>query len=132
MKQTPLKRRAWMRSRADSYSRRIKGLDPEREAWKTPRYGRCQLCRLLDDFPLHGAHVLDRQMLERLGLPQYDPRNRMDLCSRCHLSSHYGLENRKIPVEKIPECAIAFMVEVLTEDGAIDYLERHYACEVSW
>ena len=89
MKQTPLKRRAWMRSRADSYSRGMREVDPARQAWKCPRYGRCQNCGLIDDRPLHGHHVIERQAFVRAGLDEWDLRNRMNLCERCHFEHTY-------------------------------------------
>ena len=91
MKRTPLKRTvALKRSRANSYRLQPKDVDPARALWKTPRYGRCQNCGLLDDMPLHGAHILERQTLARMGFPEFDPANRMNLCADCHMSSHNG------------------------------------------
>ena len=131
MKQTPLKRRAWMRSRADSYSRGMREVDPARQAWKCPRYGRCQNCGLIDDRPLHGHHVIERQAFVRAGLDEWDLRNRMNLCERCHFEHTYGQANRKIPVEKIPEVALAYAVSVLGEPFVSDHVRRHYGCEVT-
>jgi hypothetical protein len=62
-----------------------------------------------------------------MGLPEWDPANRMDLCGRCHFEHHYAQVNRKIPIERIPEHALAYAVDVLGETGAADYLRRRYA-----
>jgi len=137
MKQTPLRRttplkRSRVRSRADSYSRRVKDPDPAREAWKHPTYGHCQNCDYLDDQrPLHGHHVIARQVLARAGLPEYDARLRMNLCERCHMNSEFGLANRKIPIEKVPEIALAYAVRILGEAFVADYVRRHYNCETT-
>jgi hypothetical protein len=127
----PLRRTALRRSRADSYSRRIKDVDPAREAWKRPRYGRCQNCGLIDDRPLHGHHVLARQKLAQMGLPEFDPRNRMDLCDKCHMNHEFGQANRKIKIERVPVHALEFVLEALGEGGSAAYLARHYDCSVT-
>lgn len=130
MKRSPLQRRRPLRrSRPVAVSPRL--ADPERAAWKQVRYGRCENCGELSNWPLHGHHCLARQKLALLGLSQFDSRNRMDLCDRCHFEHEFGQENRKIPVERIPERALAYMVDMLGEAGAADYSKRHYGCEES-
>lgn len=45
---------------------------------------------------------------------------------RCHREHHSAA--RKLPVSLIDASALAFMVELLGEDGAECYLERYYRC----
>lgn len=97
-------------------------LQPGETEWKQPRYGRCESCGVLWDRPLHGHHVIPRQVLARHGLPQYDSAVRMDLCEFCHMSHEFGLANRKIPMEKLPALAVLFAAK----HGLIYELERRY------
>lgn len=130
MKRSPLLRRKPLRrSRPVAVSPRL--ADPQCAAWMEPRYGRCENCGELSDRQLHGHHVLPRQRLALLGLPQFDPRNRMNLCDKCHFEHEFGQENRKIRVEKLPERALAYLLDVLGEDGAAEHVRRHYRCEES-
>lgn len=135
-RRTPLKRHTQLRTlalrkHADSYRQRTKPIDPAEAEWKRPRYGRCQNCQLIDDRPLHGHHVVARQALARAELPEFDPRDRMDLCERCHMNHEFGQVNRKIKVERVPVLALQFALEVFGEGGAAAYIERHYDCSVT-
>ena len=130
----PLRQRTPLRRhRQDSYSFSVRrqDVDPAKAEWKRPRYGRCQNCGLIDDMPLHGHHVLARQKLAQLGLPEFDARNRMDLCARCHLNHEFGMENRKIKIERVPAVALRYVLEVLGAGGSAAYLERIYNCDVT-
>lgn len=130
MKRTPLKRRSALKrsaARSRAHLSVVKTPAPGEREWKTPRWGRCENCGWIAVVPLHGHHVVARQVLARAGLNQWDERNKMSLCPRCHFEHEYGMENRKIGLEKVPERALAFAVDVLGEDQAAEYLQRHYA-----
>ena len=123
VKRSPLARKSPIRRSVRVTPR----LDPAQRAWKQPRYGQCENCGLADPWPLHGHHVIARQVLARHGLPQWNAANRMNLCSRCHFEHEYGMENRRIPISRVPVRAVEWAVETLGEDVAVLYLDRHYA-----
>lgn len=123
----PLARRTPLRART-SLRARPKPPEPRRadlaeQAWKQPRWCRCQNCGLLDDRPVHGHHVIPRQILAREGISQWDERNRMDLCGLCHFNHEFGQANRKIKRNRLPAPAVLFAAE----HGLAHELERRYA-----
>lgn len=123
MKRSTLARRTPLRGgpKAQHYSAVF---EPGRVAWKEPRAGCCQNCGRFVPL-LQGHHVLYEQVVRREHGPVYDPRNRMDLCVRCHAGHHAG--GRRIPLARVPDAAQAFACEVLGEDRAHDWMARRYA-----
>ena len=121
LKRTPLARRTPLRSRPKARKR-----TPAEIAWKTPRWGRCEACGLIDDEPLHGHHIVSRQMVARAGGDEWNPANRLDLCGTCHFNHEFDLANRKIPLGRIPVEAVDFAADLLGEDLAMVYLLKHY------
>lgn len=120
MRRTPLARRTPLTNHPRPRKR-----TPAEVAWKTPRWGRCQNCGMIDDRPLHGHHVIPRRYLAGASF-EFDPRNRMDLCERCHLNHEYGQKNRKIHRDQLPAAAIEFAYDVLGPDRAERELHRFY------
>lgn len=74
-------------------------------------------------------HVLPKQLLKRLGLPLWDPRNSLPLCPigstdfRCHERHETGA--RKIPRLALRECNLDYVSEVLGERAG-RWLARYY------
>lgn len=126
-RRTPLRRASLARTATLDSRPRVRTPEPAERAWKRPRYGRCESCGLIDTRPLHGHHIIARQVVARAGGDEWNPANRLDLCARCHFNHEFGQANRKIAVDRIPERALAFAVDVLGEAGAADYIRRHYA-----
>lgn len=121
MRRSPLARKSPLRRTRPQNRPAVKS--PEEIAWKTPHWGRCQNCGRIDTDPLHGHHVIPRQTLARLGLPEFDPANRCDLCARCHMNHEFGQENRKLKLDKLPPAAVLYAAA----HGLSYELERRYA-----
>jgi hypothetical protein len=97
-----------------------------RRAWYDyVRTGECESCGRRGWRQAH--HVVDRQRLDSEVI--YDVANRMLLGSCCHGGHHsYGVNDRRIPLAKVPKAARRFAVGVLGgKEQAADYFRRHYA-----
>ena len=122
LRSTPLARVTPLRSRP-----KLRVVDPARDEWKRPRYGRCENCGHLSTEPLHGHHVLSRQMIRRWGGNEWDPVWRMDLDATCHFNHEFGQENRKIRRDRLPEAAMRATLDLLGEELGMAYLLTRYA-----
>lgn len=82
----------------------------------------CAVCGSTGSWDPH--HVVQRQHLRRLGLPEWDTRNALRLCQDCHTAhtSHY----RKVPLVKILDENVAYAYEALGT-AAFDYFARRYS-----
>lgn len=108
---------------------RVKAERPGRVVWKEERTGPCGVCGRRGRLLRH--HVVYEQHVRREGGDPWDLRNALDVgryCD-CHDAHHRsGPGRRPIPLAKVPEEAIAFAVDLLGEDRAVDYFRRYYAC----
>jgi hypothetical protein len=77
-------------------------------------------------------HVLERGWLVKNGFKRYefDLRNSMLLHPYCH--ANHTSAHRRIPVESVPERALAFAVDLLGEDRAAMEIARRYGAQVSY
>jgi hypothetical protein len=86
---------------------------------------------------IHAHHVIKRQLLERRGLDEFDPRGAVRLCSGyrykgsrlivpCHGREHDGGNHERMPSDRIPDVALTYMFDVLGP-AAGDYLVRNYS-----
>lgn len=76
------------------------------------------------DRSLQLHHVVYRQHVRKAGGDEWDPRNALTLCARCHLSHHrFG---RVFPLVLLPDVAIEFAFELLGPAAGI-YLPRRYS-----
>jgi hypothetical protein len=106
---------------------RAKHAEPGRAEWKAPHSGRCEGCGRRG--PLVRHHVVREQDVRSEGGDPWDQRNAMELgryCN-CHGDHHAPNGQRKLPLEKVPQTAIRFTVELMGEDRAVNYLSRHYS-----
>lgn len=90
--------------------------------WREGREGQCARCRRRSG--LHPHHVFYEQHVEDAGGDVWDPRNRLMLCEDHHLN-HHG-RGDVVPLDVIPDRALAFGVEVFGMAGAVAYLQRYY------
>lgn len=126
MKRSPLNRYTPLRSRPKKLTR------TEAEfAWKDHGPGWCQ-CGC-DRFSMHRErhHVLERSWLKQngFGKHQWDIRNSMLLAPACH--ANHTSAFRRIPLESVPEAALAFAVDLLGEDRAALEIARRYGAQVT-
>lgn len=101
--------------------------DPE-SFWQEARYqGVCAETGRAGAF--HAHHVVARQRLRDLGLPEWDTRNALRLFPDAHTlgsGHHSGSPRRqKVRTRSLLDCNIEYAVEVLGA-AAGDYLRRHY------
>lgn len=122
MRRSPLLRKTRLRARA-----KPRKANPARDAWKTQEFGRCAVCGHLGYLVRH--HVIYAQHVRRADPSlEWDQRNAMLLgqdCT-CHASHHAAV--KRIPLELVPEAAVAFAVDLLGEEFAAAYLQRRYDC----
>lgn len=134
MKRSPLSRTSALRRRHSLRARRKPAdrTDPARAIWKVPHAGFCQ-CGC-NRFALHleRHHVTTLEAIKAEGRMDvaWDLGNSMLLHELCH--SRHTSAFRKIRLEKVPELALAFAVDLLGEDRAALYLARHYDCAHRW
>lgn len=126
MRRSPLKRYTALRSRPKKPTR------TEAEyAWKDHGPGYCQ-CGC-DRYALRRErhHIIERSWLVKNGYGRYefDQRNSMLLHPLCH--ARHTSAFRRIPIEAVPEAALAFCVELLGEDRAALELTRRYGTQVT-
>lgn len=110
-----------------------RALEPGEAEWKRKRSGSCAVCGEYGRIVWH--HVVDKQTLGKLEKPLYDPRNALVVGApvpwggrcRCHDDHTFrGIQDKRIPHEKIPSAAREFAVEALGEGPAYEYFQRHY------
>jgi hypothetical protein len=127
MKRSPIKRYTALRSRPKKPNRTEAAFD-----WKDHGPGYCE-CGC-DRFSLHRErhHVLERGWLVKNGFGryEYDQRNSMMLHPHCH--ANHTSAHRRIPIESVPEAALAFAVDLLGEDRAALELSRRYGVQVTF
>lgn len=124
MRRTPLLRRKALQSRPRSIDRH----DPAVIAWKTAAAGFCQCGCGMFSMRLERHHVIYEQHVRLERGDQWDLANGMMLRRECHRRHHDAIH--RIPVESIPESALAFAVDLLGESGAAAYIGRYYATEM--
>lgn len=100
--------------------------EPGYSEWKRPVFGRCGVCGVAGLNFRH--HVVTESHLRAEGRDPWDLRNALAIgdgrkCS-CHRDHHSACA--RIPVSKVPDQAIRFVVEVYGP-GAGAYLSRYYA-----
>lgn len=83
-------------------------------------------CAATRGLALH--HIVYRQAVCREGGDEWDPRNALTLCERCH-ASHHGRGRWVVPVWVLSDDALAFAVELLGRPAAFEYLRRRYRGE---
>lgn len=127
MKRTALMRHSPLRARPKKVTR------TEAEfAWKDHRSaGPCQCGCFRFSMHLERYHILERSWLVKngFGRHQWDQRNSMLLHPLCH--ARHTNAFRRIPVEAIPEAALAFALDLLGEDRAAMEIARRYGTQVS-
>ncbi len=74
---------------------------------------------------LHVHHCVYAQAVVREGGDKWDPRNRLLLCSFCHLSHHKG--GTPLPIAVLPDSVFEFGAELLGPEAAFEYIKRRYA-----
>jgi hypothetical protein len=91
----------------------------------------CANCGRSGSFDAH--HVVEKQELKKRGLPRYDTRGALRLCTplwgsggNCHGGQTSKL--RKIPLAKLLDVNVEYAFEVMGA-SAYFYLRRHYAGE---
>lgn len=83
----------------------------------------CAICGAGGAFQAH--HVVPKHVLRRLGLPLYDPRNALRLCTQCHMLFEWGGPGKvPIPVLRLTDQNICYVWETL--GVAVVRLERKY------
>lgn len=123
---SPLQRRSPLRQRPKKVSR------TESEfLWKQTVSGFCQCGCSRFSLRLERHHVLDAQFLkrERHTAHLWDQRNSMLLHPLCH--ARHTNAFRRIPIEAVPEAALAFAVDLLGEDRAAVEIARRYGAQVT-
>jgi 5-methylcytosine-specific restriction endonuclease McrA len=123
MKRSPLKR---------GRRKPIDRTDPDFIAWKIPHGGYCQCQCGTFSMHLERHHVLPLSTLKQLGRLDvaWDLANSMLLAPVCHARHTNAV--RRIPLEMVPEAAVAFVVDVLGEDRSVLFFARFYGCEHRW
>lgn len=141
MKRSPLKRTATLSrsplARKRPLRSRVKARTPEtgEAAFKLVQRGHCSICGKWGWVRRH--HVLTESKVRQEGADPWALRNAIIIgvggeggarytCD-CHANHHAA--SRKIPIELVPEDALAFAVDVLGEARAADYFRRRYRCE---
>lgn len=84
-------------------------VDSPESFWQAARYQRvCAICGRAGGRPdfrgriWHAHHTVPRQLLRRLGLPEWDPRGALRICTDCHMQDDAGaLEVRHLTAENI-------------------------------
>jgi hypothetical protein len=75
--------------------------------------------------PWAAHHVVPKQLLRRLKLPLYDPRNALRLCEHCHMQFEWGGPGKVlIAVRHLTDQNICYCWETLGD--AVVRLERKY------
>lgn len=118
----PLKRTSLLRKRP------AKTIEPGAYEYKKVELGRCQVCGAPGLVRRH--HIVYEQHVRRAGGDPYSLANSMWIgieghTCQCHPRHHSGMA--RIPLDLIPDTAMAFAVDLLGEDRAADYLCRRYA-----
>jgi hypothetical protein len=111
------------RSRAKQKARRA-AEEAGRSVWKMERTGTCAICGRRGRVLRH--HIVYEQHVRREGGDPWDLANALDVGARClcHAKHHSGAE--RISLQLIPEVAMAFAVDLMGEDRAVDYFRRYY------
>lgn len=100
--------------------------------WQEARWQRvCAVCDRANGRPdargrtWHAHHVIPRDILRRLGLPQYDTRGALRVCTDCHMSFEWAGPG-KVPLtpRHMTDQNICYIWEVL--GVAVVMLERKY------
>lgn len=117
LKRSPIKRRP---SKALSLEERAATAAFRAEA----RWQRCcQVCGAIDRWDAH--HVVERQYLRINRLPQWDPKNALRACERCHRL--HTLRIAAIPLTALTDRNIDYAIELLGAEKAVAYLHDNYA-----
>ena len=97
--------------------------EPGYKAWHAPVFGRCAVCdhpgRLERHHILHEQHVPDEARV-------WDLANSLLLGVHCRCHSRHTNAAERLPASAITPGNLAFMVELLGEDQAADYVVRYY------
>lgn len=131
MKRTPLSRKQPLR-RVRLRARPKKPVDePGRAEYKRVRHGICRVCGRSGLVRRH--HVVYEQHVRREGGDPWDTRNALwvglDVTCDCHERQHNA--SMRIPLEVLPEAALAFGVDLFGEARAAEYIARYYRADVS-
>ena len=98
--------------------------EPGYREWHQPMYGLCSCCGERGSLERH--HVVREQDVRREHGQPWDLRNSVMLgrwCP-CHRDHHTGAH--RLPASLLTVPNLEFMVELLGEHGAADYVVRHY------
>lgn len=97
--------------------------EPGYKAWHAAVYGNCAVCdhpgRLERHHVLHEQHVVDPARV-------WDLANSLLLGVHCRCHSRHTTAAERLPASAITAQNLAFMVELLGEDRAADYVVRYY------
>lgn len=96
-----------------------------RRAWATPKAQTCAVCSKRRRTERH--HVLRAQTVRREHGDLSDPRNKIEICSRCHGRHTSGMERIKLAV--LPDAAFEFAVDLLGPGKAFNRIRAEYAGE---
>jgi hypothetical protein len=124
MKRSPLKRYTALRSRP----KRVSPIEGS-FLWKEPHAGYCQCGCTRFALRLERHHVVYAQHVKAEHGNEWDMANSMLISNWCHSHHHSGF--RRIPLESIPEPALAFGVDLMGEDKAALYFARYYGADMS-
>lgn len=72
----------------------------------------------------HAHHVIEEQVLERMGLPRWDYRCALRVCWDCHINKHHSASDR-ITTQELGDLNIVFVVCVLGERSR-DFIVANY------
>lgn len=99
--------------------------EPGYREWHAPIFGTCEVCGMGHQ-PLERHHVMHEQHVRREAGWAYDMRNSIEIGRYCACHRQHTSATRRLPASKIPQPALAFMVELLGEDRTADYIVRYY------
>lgn len=74
---------------------------------------------------IHGHHVVRAQDVRKFGGDVWDLRNRMSVCTECHLNHHHGSYRQRLTSTILTFDNLLFMRELLG-DQASEYIAKHY------
>lgn len=74
---------------------------------------------------VHGHHVVRAQDVRKAGGNVWDLRNRLSVCTECHLNHHHGSHRQRIAFEELMPENVEFARELFGDD-TLAYFARHY------
>ena len=93
--------------------------------WEEARYQQvCARCEKGGQF--HAHHVVAQNWLKQRHLPEYDTRNALRLCVRCHMQFEWaGPGKIQVETRQLTQDNICYIFAIMAGAG-VDYLQREY------